>query len=250
MNKKYLILSCLALVLFVFLVPPLAQDQLYHQFADQQTMLSIPNALNVVSNLAFFIVGLLGLAALLNQPDKYCDKSVLPSYQLFFIGLMLTFLGSSYYHLDPNNFTMVFDRLGIAISFMALFTALFGELISLRLARKMLLPLEVLGILGVIYWGISEHYMHGDLRFYILTQYLPLALLPIMLIKYKWQYSHQYSCVFILLFYVLAKLTEVYDQPIMELTDVISGHTIKHLLAALSGYWVYWLLKNRQAKST
>ncbi|WOH39064.1 hypothetical protein RI844_07530 [Thalassotalea fonticola] len=248
MNKKYLILGSLALVTFLLLVPPLAQDQQYHQFADQQTMLSIPNALNVVSNVAFFIVGLIGLIALLNQPNKYCDQNVLPSYQLFFIGLMLTFIGSSYYHLEPNNFTLVFDRLSIAISFMALFTALFGELVSLKLANKMLLPLELLGIAGVIYWGISEHLSYGDMRFYLLTQYLPLILLPIMLIKYKWQYSHQSSCIFILLFYALAKITEVYDQPIMELTNGLSGHTIKHLLSALSGYWVYWLLKNRKIK--
>ncbi|WNC73440.1 hypothetical protein RGQ13_05445 [Thalassotalea psychrophila] len=249
MNKKYLILSIFALAIYLLVVPPLAQDLQYHQFADQQTLLFIPNALNVLSNAAFFIVGLIGITALLNQPDKYCDKKVLPSYQLFFVGLMLTSLGSGYYHLEPNNFTLVFDRLAIAISFMALFTALFGELISLKLANKMLMPLVALGTLGVVYWAVSEQYMYGDMRLYLLTQYLPLALLPFMLIKYKWRYSHQYSCIFILLFYVLAKFTEVYDQPIMELTGGISGHTIKHLLAALSGYWVYWLLKNRKVKN-
>ena len=247
MNKNYLIFGSLALVMFLLLVPPLAQDPQYHQFADQQALYFIPNALNVISNIAFLIVGLIGLTALLNNPEKYCDINVLPSYQLFFIGLMLTFIGSSYYHIEPNNFTLVFDRLAIAISFMALFTAFVGELVSGALARKILLPLVGLGASGVVYWGISEHFMHGDMRFYLLTQYLPLILLPVMLVKYKWQYSHQYSCIFIFLFYALAKFSEVYDQPILELTGVISGHTVKHLLSALAGYWVYWLLKNRKA---
>lgn len=246
MNKSYLLFSIFALVMYLLLVPPLAQDLQYHQFADQNTIFWIPNALNVISNFAFLFVGIIGVCALLKRPNKYCAKCVLPSYQLFFIGLILTSLGSSYYHWDPNNFTLVFDRLAIAISFMALFTALFGELVSLKLANKMLLPLELLGMAGVIYWGISEHLSYGDMRFYILTQYLPLILLPIMLIKYKWQYSHQSSCIFILLFYALAKITEVYDQPILELTGEVSGHTIKHLLSALSGYWVYWLLQHRK----
>ena len=43
------------------LLPPIAQDPTYHQFADQRTLLGIPNFWNVVSNLPFVLVGAMGL---------------------------------------------------------------------------------------------------------------------------------------------------------------------------------------------
>ena len=43
-------------------IPPLLQNQDYHQFADQREVLGIPNFWNVVSNLPFIAVGAVGLA--------------------------------------------------------------------------------------------------------------------------------------------------------------------------------------------
>jgi hypothetical protein len=45
-----------------WLLPPIAQDPAYHRLADSRPWLGIPNALNVVSNAAFLLVGALGLA--------------------------------------------------------------------------------------------------------------------------------------------------------------------------------------------
>ena len=42
---------------FVFCLPPIPQDQSYHAFADDRTMVGIPNFLNVISNLPFLVVG-------------------------------------------------------------------------------------------------------------------------------------------------------------------------------------------------
>src|SRR5258708_13040684 len=42
-------------------LPPLLQDQAYHQFADQRELFGIPNFWNVVSNLPFVAVGAVGL---------------------------------------------------------------------------------------------------------------------------------------------------------------------------------------------
>lgn len=63
MNWRHalLLLVTLAGACAVFLVPSIAQDPSYHQFADQRTMFGIANALNVLTNLAFVVVGLLGL---------------------------------------------------------------------------------------------------------------------------------------------------------------------------------------------
>lgn len=40
---------------------PYPQPLRYHSFADQRTMIGVPNALNVLSNLPFLIVGVWGL---------------------------------------------------------------------------------------------------------------------------------------------------------------------------------------------
>jgi hypothetical protein len=44
------------------LLPPVLQDQGYHDFADARTVLGTPNGWNVVSNLPFIAVGAVGLA--------------------------------------------------------------------------------------------------------------------------------------------------------------------------------------------
>ena len=66
-------------------LPPLLQDQAYHQFADQRELFCIPNFWNVVSNLPFIAVGAVGLL----QVRRDATTIVL------FTGLFLTGFGSS-----------------------------------------------------------------------------------------------------------------------------------------------------------
>jgi len=58
------VLIALAGALAALLLPPLKQPQAYHQFADQRTWFGIPNFLNVISNVGFLLVGLVGLGFL------------------------------------------------------------------------------------------------------------------------------------------------------------------------------------------
>jgi hypothetical protein len=48
-------------VLGLFFLPPIPQDQAYHQLADQRAIFGIPNFWNVVSNLPFLLIGAAGL---------------------------------------------------------------------------------------------------------------------------------------------------------------------------------------------
>ena len=41
----------------VFLLPPIPQDPSYHNFADQRRLAGIANALDVLSNIPFALVG-------------------------------------------------------------------------------------------------------------------------------------------------------------------------------------------------
>src|SRR5690349_24556260 len=103
----------LASLLALLLVPPIPQDQGYHNFADQRELFGIPNFWNVVSNLPFVAVGAVGLWRF------HRDATTV----VLFAGLFLTGFGSSYYHLDPNDSTLFWDRLPMTLCFAAILAA-------------------------------------------------------------------------------------------------------------------------------
>ena len=84
------------------LAPRIAQDPLYHRFADQASLLSIPNTLNVLTNLFFAWVGIDGLRLLRQNSLRIVDQ-VYPTYLCFFVALILIAFGSGYYHWSPDN---------------------------------------------------------------------------------------------------------------------------------------------------
>src|SRR4051794_14341073 len=91
------------ITVFVF-VAPIPQPLAYHQFADDRTLAEIPRALNVLSNVGFLIVGLLGLQYLLANAQKgFARPAERWPYIILFIGITLTCFGSGYYHLAPDN---------------------------------------------------------------------------------------------------------------------------------------------------
>jgi hypothetical protein len=48
-------------------------------------------------------------------------------------------------------------------------------------------------------------------------------------------------------FYVLAKICETADRQIFEAGHLVSGHTLKHLAAAVGGWWILRMLEKRTA---
>ena len=110
-NRVFIFVSVMvASMLCLLFLPPIAQSQNYHDFADQRTILSIPHFWNVVSNLPFIAVGAAGL--------WQCRRD--PAIAVLFIGILMTGFGSGYYHLDPNDRTLFWDRLPMTIGFMAI----------------------------------------------------------------------------------------------------------------------------------
>ena len=243
-SKRQLLLISIALSLFaaLFFMQPIAQDLAYHHFSDANTLFSVPNFWNVVSNLPFLFIGIIGLALLAKGTPKGGMSELRMAYITFFIGLIITGTGSSYYHLDPNNASLVWDRLPMTISFMGLFIALLVENVP-DFNEKPALPIAVLlGLSSVIYW----HYL-DDLRFYGFMQFTPLVAIPFILYAFKGRYTHRVYLSYGLLFYILAKVFELTDRLIFEQTgQLFSGHTIKHLLAAAATYCIYLMLKQRQ----
>ena len=233
-----------------FLLPPIPQPQWYHLFADQRSFLGIPNFGDVVSNVPFAIFGLWGLVFLLRSnseqlSEHFLDKRERWFYLIFFTGLLLTAFGSSYYHLEPNNARLVWDRLPMTIVFMSLIAALIAERISLRAGLWLLPILLLIGVGSVVQWYMSELRGAGDLRFYATVQTYAILFL-LMAFLFPPRYTFGSDLAIVAGFYVLAKVLETLDKPIFRMGHIVSGHTLKHLAAALAGYWILRMIKRRR----
>ena len=236
------------------LLPRIPQPQSYHMFADRRSFLGIPNFADVVSNLPFAVVGLSGLVFLLRSsseqhPKHFIDRRERWPYLVIFAGLLLTAFGSAYYHLQPGNARLVWDRLPMTIVFMSLVSATIAERVSLRTGLWFLPVLLLIGLGSVLQWYLSELRGAGDLRFYSAVQvYSVLFLLVALLLPSR--YARGSDLAIVAGFYVLAKVLEMLDKAIFELTGhFISGHTLKHLAAAGAAYWIFRMLTKRRPHS-
>ncbi len=205
-------------------------------FFDQRSLYGIPNFWNVVSNLPFLLVGLSGFHLLSSYPQNVYLKQNRLFYVLYSLALCLMALGSSYYHLHPTNNTLLWDRLPMTLAFMSFFCIVLADYISHRLAMIALFPLIALAIASVIYWHQTESIGAGDLRFYALVQFLPIVLVVLIMLMFDHERSHSYLIWAMLVGYALAKVFEVFDHEVFDFLGVVSGHAIKHVIAALSAY--------------
>ena len=238
------------LAVIVCFLPRIPQPQSYHEFADRRVFLGIPNFDDVVSNAPFAVFGLWGLVYLfrLNPQERvlrFIDPRERIPYVILFIGVLLTAFGSSYYHWNPNNSTLVWDRIPMTIVFMSLISGLIMERISLRWGLRLLPVLLLIGVGSVLQWYWSEVRGVGDLRFYATVQaYAVIFVLLILLLPPR--YTRSSDLIVIAGFYVLAKLLETFDRTIFSWGQIVSGHTLKHLAASMAAYWILRMLQKRQ----
>ena len=246
-RNRLLGLAALSLVLLVALwwQGPIPQDPAYHRFADVRTLLGVPNFWNVASNLPFAVFGLWGLARVLRGPLDPLAQAQRPAWAIFFAGATLVAFGSGYYHLAPSNASLVWDRLPMTLAFMAFFALILGEHLDLRLGRRALVPLLVAGAASVWWWNFTEQRGHGDLRFYAAVQFLPVLLIPALLVLFPRPRQGWLWGVFGT--YALAKVLEHFDAPIhAALGEAMSGHALKHVAASLGiACMLRWLTVRR-----
>jgi len=235
---KRLLLWCIAAiaVLSVGQLPPISQDLSYHAFADTRTYWGIPNMLNVVSNIPFLFIGLYGLG--------YANKHKVKLHTLYWgamtfsVGVTLVAIGSSYYHWQPNNETLLWDRLPMTIGFMGLYAMVVSAFVNNQSGVKLLPWLIVIGIISVLYWSTTEALGQGDLRAYILVQFLPMILILVILLFFKVGNVNKSKLILALLWYASAKCFELNDLAIMTIFKELAGHSLKHLAAAIACYYV------------
>jgi hypothetical protein len=240
-------LSCL---IAVAAVQPIPQDPAYHNFADQRPLFGVPHCLNVVSNAPFVLFGLLGLGWLLRpsvfrSPNLFAAPWERWAFLVLLTFVVITGFGSAYYHSQPNNGTLYWDRLPLTVVFMTFFAMVLGERINSRLGPWLWLPLVATGVFAVTYWQWTELQGAGDLRLYALVQFFPLLVIPILLLAFPARYYRTADLVAILAWYGLAKVLELADGVIYSANGVVSGHTLKHLAASMGALWVVLMLHRR-----
>lgn len=232
----------------LFLLPRIPQDPAYHRFADTRGWLGVPNFLNVVSNLPFLLVGVAGLRFTLGKESR--DHFVAPQerwpWTAFYLGIALTCFGSAYYHSAPANAPLVWDRLPMAVGFMGVLAAIIAERIDLSAGLIALPVLMAVGLFSVLQWYAGELRGEGDLRLYVMVQFYTLLVVPLIMALFPPRYTHGADLLAAVGIYVVAKLLEVSDGFIFRLGHVVSGHTLKHLIAPLAGYWILRMLARRQ----
>jgi len=244
--RSHLLLGVsLAVLVIAAMADPVPQDPLYHVFADQRLMARIPNFMNVMSNLPFLIVGILGWRIIAVNEETVTPTTKL-AWNIFFFGIALTAFGSGYFHFEPNNDTLVWDRLPMTIGFMSLVSIIVSEYFSPELGKKLLLPLLLAGAGSVAYWAYTESQGAGDLRPYAIVQFLPMLLIPMVIILYKSRSDLGRYVWWMIGFYLAAKVAEQLDTHLYDVGNVFSGHSLKHLLASLApASLLYGLMQRR-----
>jgi hypothetical protein len=224
-----LIIGAIALLI----TGPIPQPQEFHAFADTRAWLSIPNAMDVLSNVPFLLVGLYGLARTAQVPEHLHGV-----WRVLCIALCATCFGSAFYHWNPNDFGLLIDRIPIALACASIALLMLADRVSTAAAKP--LPLAVMCLLAVsscLFWYFSEVAGHGDLRPYVFMQALPMLLVPLLTLLYPGGQIAGSTWWTVLALYAVAKLCEGLDHQVLHALGFISGHTLKHLFAAAAA-WV------------
>ncbi|RZB63070.1 hypothetical protein D0Y65_039966 [Glycine soja] len=248
MRKRSIYAWLVALVCFLLLMivtPAIPQSQEYHDFADHRTFLGIPNALNVISNFPFLVIGLVGLV--LCHHGNYFRLSLqgeLWGWTCFYVGVAAVAVGSSYYHLKPDDARLVWDRLPMTVAFTSIMAIFIIERIDERKGTVSIIPLVLAGIISIVYWRFFD-----DLRPYALVQFVPCIVIPLMAILLPPMYTHSTYWLWAAGSYLLAKVLEATDDVIYEWAQhIVSGHTLKHLVAAMVPVFLTFMLAKRSVE--
>ena len=223
-----LLVGITALTALALLGPALSAGAHPHSFADQRTVLGIPCALDVLSNVPFAVAGCWGLVVLRRVAAGTLDAMSRALATLFFVGLLCTALGSTMYHWQPQDTGLLWDRLGMVLPFAGLLGLAAAGRVSMGAGRAVAAWVLVAGALAVVWWAHT-----GNLFPWAVVQIggmlvvLALACLP----RQHGALTIHLGAVMVL--YALAKLFEAADHFVFAATlQSVSGHSVKHLLAA------------------
>src|SRR5688572_29982354 len=225
------LLAAVGLMLVLALAAPaLPQPANHHGFADARALWGIPHAMDVLSNLPFALGGLAGAWLLWRVPRGSISNMQRAMAELFFAGLLLIALGSTWYHLRPDDAGLAIDRYAMAVAFAGVLGLAAAGRVSERAGTVLGLALLLLAPLSVWLWSRT-----GNVLPWVVVQFGGMLLLVWLAMVRASAAALPVNWWMVLLAYGIAKLLELNDHAVFELTaGLVSGHTLKHLVASLA----------------
>ena len=229
-RTRFLVLAGFVAAIGIWvLLPAIPQDPAYHAFADQRRWLGIPRAADVLSSLAFVAVGVLLTMRLASRDRSRFSGAAEASLWSIAAGVLCTGLGSAWYHLDPNDATLVWDRLPMTLAFGGVAGLAIAQRLGNDAGRISLAALIALGITSVAYWQLT-----GDLSLYAVFQFGGFAALVVLLLLTR-KGDDPIPWWWVIIWYVIAKVFEVEDQAVWQATNgLVAGHALKHVAAVVA----------------
>lgn len=229
-TEAVLVAACLALLALALFGPALPQPGQYHGFADQRALWGLPFAMDVLSNIPFALAGAAGMVTLLRLPPRALGNVQRAMAWLFFAGLVLTAGASSWYHWHPDEAGLAIDRCGMAVAFAGLLGLAAAERVSDRAGAALGLAVLVLAPIAAQVAAQS-----GNVLPWAALQFGGIALIVWFATRAPRPGSLGFSCGLVILAYAVAKLLEVNDHHVYALSgQIVSGHTLKHMVASLA----------------
>lgn len=207
---------------------PMTQDSVlpgYHDFADQRTLWGIPNFWNVATNGAFLLAAVWGARAL-RLSAAFEEIWERQAFGIMLAGVALVAAGSGYYHWRPDDGSLFWDRLPMAVVFTSLLAATVGERLSARWGRRMLYPAVAAGVVSVLVWRWT-----GDLRLYLLAQFGAVLGIPLLMLLFPARYTGGAGVAAMVALYALALAFDRMDGQLAAFLP-LGGHPFKHIAAA------------------
>ena len=240
-REAILLTGCLALLALAAIDPVLQQSATYHGFADQRFLFGARNAMDVLSNLPFAAFGLAGIWTLGRMSETAVSKAQRQLALLFFTGLIATAACSMWYHLAPDDTRLAFDRYGMVLPFAGLLGLAASDRISHRAGRGLAMGVLVFGSWSITIWSVSANLLPwAALQFGGMVLLLCLA---------RTRAGENALCVpwgAIFWIYAAAKVLELTDGQVYQLTnEMISGHTLKHIVASGAALPIIWVMRRR-----
>jgi hypothetical protein len=97
------------------------------------------------------------------------------------------------------------------------------------------------GLLSLVVWRTT-----GDLRSYVWVQFFPCLVLPLLFWLTPARYTRTRDWVIAAGLYAVAKVFEFTDALVYSAGGLMSGHTLKHLIAAAACFMILRHFQKRQ----
>lgn len=204
-------------------------------FADARAWQGLPFAMDVLSNLPFAVFGVWGLWRLRRFDtlhERLRSAAALDCAWLFFAGLVFTAAGSVFYHLQPDALRLAADRAGMAIAFAGILGLAVCERVSLRAGW----PAACVAFAGGL-MAVAVYHERGDVLPWAVVQFGGMALVLGLALLRPVPGAMGLKLGAVIGFYAVAKMLELGDHGVFEATgELVSGHTLKHLVAACAAW--------------